>query len=1248
MTTDRPARTRWLRLARNGAIVVVALVVLFGLLGFFVAPRIVKSVAETQILEKTGRKATIGAVELNPYRLSARIVDFTLYEPDGTTPAAEVGELLANVSSASLFKRALVFDALAVRKPRIHVVRLDAERFSFSDILDKLAAEPKSEEPVRFSLNNIELDDGSVAFDDRVTNTKHVVDAIRIGVPFVSNLPYDTEIYVTPQFAATVDGSPLVLGGKAQLFSERREATVSIDLTGLDIPSFMSFAPPTLRFRVASAKLDAHLKVDFKAAGKDAGGQDTPQSLVISGPVSLDDVKITDAASHEAVAVKRIEIDADNVEPLRNVFAFKSVALVEPRVRAVRRPDGSIDLATLFVPAAPKKPASPPPTTNATTPASSPVAFSVGSIRLDGGRFDLDDQALATAATTTFDRIDLKVDGLASQGDGAASFALSVRTSDNATIEAKGSSILSRKTVSGAVRIRQLRPGAFSHYLSSFLAARIGDGTVAADAKLTLDASGPELAGVVEDIDARIEKLRTQLPNEKSSFVAADEVVLGGGAYDLATRAFTADELTLVAPVVAIKRDRNGRMNVQAALVAQKPADVPPSPAPKTAVVVQPTEARAFTAAVKAFTIRRGDVAFEDDAQGQPVRVRAAPFDLKAENVGTATEAPIPFQLDATIDQRGKLGVQGKVAVTPLTLDASIDANRVPLGWAAAYSGNRLNITIDDAELDAKGTLRIASTASTAAATTKSTGGNAFNASYRGSAGIERMRALDRVTREEFVRWKLLSVPRIEFDMPARNAPFSVNLGPVSLDDFYARLIVNANGRLNVQDVVSTPGQQRSVTTPENEPAANAAESAQGAAVSQKAGESAKPIAPPSVGPKPAIRVAGVKLARGRIGFTDNFIKPNYGANLANLTGEMSGISSTDAKPADLKMTGTIDGDGALDVSGRVDAFAAQLFVDVTATAKDIELTRLTPYAVKYAGYPIERGKLSTTVTYHIENGRLDAQNRLFLDQLTFGERDTSSSANLPVRLAVALLKNSRGEIDLNLPVSGTLSDPQFSIGGVIWRALVNLVARAVTSPFALIGSAFGGSGGGELGYIQFAPGVSDLTPQGKEKLVTLGKALTDRPALRLDIIGRYDPVTDPDGIKRDHLLDRLKDAKAKELSKPGARVERNDVTVAPGDEYAKYLAQVYDDTKLPDKPRNLIGLAKSIPVADMERLLLADIKLDPNDPRWLAEARADVVRHYLEDQRIPASRLFLVTPRLTAAGIDDKGVPNRVDFALR
>ncbi len=1228
MTLSSPKRAVWLRRARNATIAAVVVAIVIGLLGFFVAPGIVRSVAERQITEQLGRKATIGSLKLNPYRLSASIDDFRLYEADGTSLAVEIRTLFADVSSASLFKRALVFDELRVVGPTLRVARLDTERFSFSDIVDRLARQPKSAEPFRFSVNNIQVDDGVVEIDDRVTDRKHRIDGIRVALPFLSNLPYDAAIFVTPEFAARVDGSAIALTGKAQPFSSTREAAVVLDVSGLDLTEYVGLSPTKLAFRVLSGKLAAKLSLTFRAATTDAAGQVVPQSMSVAGQVGLTALDLGDADGRSVVAAKAVDVDLTKLDPFNGDVVVRRVALTAPRVDVTRRPDGSIDLLDLF--RFPASPAAAPPPASATVP-NAPAPFSVAEIGIDDGAIRFVDRTLEAPTTTQVGNIDARLTGLVLRGATPTTYKLSMK-SDEATLDAEGSAIVERRQVTGTIALKGFRPARLTPYLASLLAARIDDGTIDAAAHYAIDASGASPAGVVDRIALRVDRLRTSLPDDRAALLGADAIEIDGGAFDLQSRAFTADAIRLVAPAVVVRRDAQGRLNLRAAIVDAKPAAAAPQAATEAttprgvAVTVKPDAAAAFSASIKSFAVERGDLRFEDLSVGTPVRVRAQPFDFRADNVGTATTAAIPFELATGIDGRGRLAVKGRVTAAPLNVEATIDASRVAVGWLGAYAGERLNVTVESADLDGKGTVRVAA----------GQGGDASpTVAYRGSLGIGRMRALDRTTSEEFVRWKTLSIPQVDLQMPAKSGPFALTLGEVALDDFYARLIVNANGRLNLQDVVATPGQRQSVTTPDAAPRA----------------APAPPPAASSAGPKPQIRIAGIKLTNGRIGITDNLIRPNYSANLTGLAGNVSAIASADPKPADLKLNGRIDGDGALDVTGRLDPFAPLERTDIQAEAKDIELTRLTPYAVKYAGYAIDRGKLSMTVKYHIENGRLDAQNRLFLDQLTFGEKVESPTATkLPVLLAVALLKNSRGEIDVNLPISGSLSDPEFSVGGVIARVILNLLTRALRSPFSLIASAIGAAGGSadELGYVQFEPGVSDLAPQGKAKLETLAKALADRPQLKLDIIGRFDPATDPQGIKRDHLLDRLKDLKAKDLSKSGERVGRDETTIGP-DEYAKYLARVYDDTKLPDKPRNVVGIAKTIPVDQMESRLIASIQLDDNDPRWLAEARADVVRHYIEDTgKVSPSRVFLVTPKLNASGIDDQGVPNRVDFALR
>jgi hypothetical protein len=286
-------------------------------------------------------------------------------------------------------------------------------------------------------------------------------------------------------------------------------------------------------------------------------------------------------------------------------------------------------------------------------------------------------------------------------------------------------------------------------------------------------------------------------------------------------------------------------------------------------------------------------------------------------------------------------------------------------------------------------------------------------------------------------------------------------------------------------------------------------------------------------------------------------------------------------------------------------------------------------------------------VKYRIENRKLTANNNIYLDQLTLGERVESPTATtLPVTLAVALLKDRNGVIDINLPISGSLDDPQFSLGGIIVKVIVNLIVKAVTAPFALIGSLFGG--GEELSYLEFAPGLATLGGGEAAKLRNLAKALIERPGLRLDVSGRADPAADREGLKRAAIDRKVRAQKFNDLRRQGdAPASADAITVEPS-EYEKYLRRAYGEEKFA-KPRNLIGLAKDLPVAEMEDLMLANTPVTEDDLRLLANARAQAAKEWLVDQgKVPAERVFIVTPRLTAEGIKDKGKPTRADFALK
>jgi hypothetical protein len=602
------------------------------------------------------------------------------------------------------------------------------------------------------------------------------------------------------------------------------------------------------------------------------------------------------------------------------------------------------------------------------------------------------------------------------------------------------------------------------------------------------------------------------------------------------------------------------------------------------------------------------------------VDLQIAPLNATLRQIGDDLSKPFPVKLAATLNNKGSLDLAGEVAIDPLKVNLTLNGNRVDVATFGPYFGNALNAKIASAFLNAKGEVAFEQAK------------RGPRASYRGDVALVDLRLLDRVSSDSFAGWRSLALTglRAGYD-DARGV--DVDAARVIFSNFYGHVLLDAQGRLRLQDVIVKENGKDADSPPQRQ------EAKQGAALA--------PEPTPAASSKRPLRLhfGQLRLQNGRVSYTDNFIRPNYTADLVAIGGTIGafGTDTTVAAPVDIGARLTAN--GPIAIKGEVNPLAAQPSLDLTAGAKDIELTNLTAYSAKYTGYPITKGKLNVDLHYQLANDQLTANNHIFIDQFTFGDHvDNDTATQLPVRLAIALLKNPQGQIDVNIPVSGSLSNPDFSIGSLIWQAFVNLLQKAVTSPFTLLASAFG-SDAEDLGYAEFSPGSAELSQASEQKLDTIAKMLADKPSVTLDLIGRIDPATDLPGLRAAYVQQLVKKQKLGDVTGRGKSIDPATVKVEPS-EYSKYLTNAYRAADF-ERPRNMIGFLKSLPDAEMEKALADHAPVTDSSLNQLAQARAQAVRQYL-DGKIDGARLFVVAPKLDASGIEDKGATTRVDFTLK
>lgn len=1306
------------RLATRVAGGVAAALAVFGLAGYFGGPPLLKYLIEKNATEALGRKVTLGKAHVRPFELAATLTDLTIYERDGKTPALTLGEAEANTSLASVWHLAPVVDSLHVDRLAVHVVRGADARMSFADVQDKFAAmppKPADAKPARFSVNNIAVTGSSLRYDDKVLDTSLRVDNLTLTLPFLSNLPHDVEIVTRPTLSAQVNGTPLALDGEVLPFADSRQTRLNVNLDGLEVARLMAFAPPLRDAEVKSGKLDTRLTVAFRQ-------QKDTQEMLVMGTAALREAEVVTRAGQPLVKSGRLAVDITKLEPLAHRAQLRSVEIEGLGVEAARRADGSLNLATAFLPKTVSKstdgvapaPAAAPAT--APAPASAPLAaasgvqaapakpapkdvpwrYAVDRIVVKQARLGFED-ALAPSGPgkLALGPLDAEVKGFAgTEGDKPARIEAKLTVADGQTLHHSGDLLMRDGTLAGTLETTGLRPQGFAAWWPRELRSQFGETAVNAELNYRMSWGTPQFQFVLEKSrlelaplyvatrdpvtmpapaaaradDAKAQpdgngraarRARGRAADREGAnlpLLQAEKLVLDDIQFDLARQTFATSQVTLAKPQIAATRDHHGELIEMARLWATESAQQARAASGRNGAAAAPAangkpagggwKANIGKVTVEGGSARVADYQPAEANRGRPVIHQFRNIALSTGAVAwPLTPAAVPLKLHAESGKRGVIGVDGSVLPAVPASRLQVDLRQVEMGPLQPYLADRFNAALRSGTLTVKGRLNVDAPT-----------GKPVAAQFSGNVQAGDVRTVDRISGDDFLRWRSLAVSGIDFAMDESKGPLRVSLGNVALSDFYARVILNANGRLNLQDVMAggaakgeaAPSTSLTQANPASAPAAPPVQAGdtRTARVEQKPG-----------GPKPQIRIGGVSVDKGNINFSDFFVKPNYTANLTGMKGSVSKVSSGDPTPADLVLDGRIDDDAPVNISGKLNPLGEQLFLDIAAKASGVELTRLTPYAAKYAGYPITKGKLTVDVAYKIENGKLDARNHLFLDQLTFGERvDSPDATKLPVLLAVSLLKDRNGVIDVNLPVSGSLSDPEFSIGGVIVRVIVNLLTKAITSPFSLIASAFGG-GGDELGYVEFAPGTATLTPAARDKVTKLGQALNDRPSLRLEISGRIDPATDEAGARRAWLDARVAEQKRRDLrdSAQAGDEAGNDEAGEQGaeikvskQEYPKYLEQVYKRTSM-KKPRNFVGFTKSLPPEEMEKLLMANATVSEADLKRLAEQRALVVKQALEREgKVPESRLFLTAPKLSAEGIKDKGAPNRVDFSIR
>ncbi|MDF9393219.1 DUF748 domain-containing protein [Methylococcus capsulatus] len=542
------------------------------------------------------------------------------------------------------------------------------------------------------------------------------------------------------------------------------------------------------------------------------------------------------------------------------------------------------------------------------------------------------------------------------------------------------------------------------------------------------------------------------------------------------------------------------------------------------------------------------------------------------------------LRLESCVDRRGRITAQGSGSFDPPEADLRLQMEDVSLRPFRSYLDGFARIDLAKGRLNLKGDLAYRPMRN--------------DVRFSGMAEIAGLVTLDKKEGRDFIHWRSLRAEGLTLETAANR----LSIRELIADKPYARIVVSRERTLNVIENLFQP-RSKAATPP---------------------GQVSRPL---------AVTVGSLLVRDGSADFSDLSLQPSVSVDIHDLTGVIRSLSSSPDAKAEVSIKGSISDASPVTVSGRINPFRIGTFADLSMRFTNVDLTELSPYSARFAGYRIDKGKADLDLHYRLSDRKLLAENNMVFDHLTLGERvDSPEATSLPVKLAISLMRGLDGKIHIDLPISGNLDDPRFSITGLLAKAAMGVIAQVVRSPFSAIGVLFDG-GSDDAGAIGFRPGSFELDGVEKSKLDRLATALSERPGLSLEIRGTARSGRDASALAEQQLRRQLENATAIELRPVSADGGPAGSPALSDGDYRRLFSHFYrlrypDAAEWAELPKGERVLAGTL-FASAWGKALKDSSVSEFELRRLAQARAAGIRSYLMQKGIEPNRIYLLDVEL-------------------
>jgi uncharacterized protein involved in outer membrane biogenesis len=875
---------------------------------------------------------------------------------------------------------------------------------------------------------------------------------------------------------------------------------------------------------------------------------------------------------------------------------LSDIELDKPKTEILFGKDGKLNLLGLFnIPASEPTPAD---------PDAKPFPLRIERIKLADGVVHFKDDRPSEAIEFLYDKLDFELNNLSTLPEDSADMTLVAIGPNGGQLDWTGNFSLIPIASEGKLKITDGQMKAFWPYVRDALPLVLENGVLnlSTDYKLNLS---KETELLLSNVAVSVAPFAINAPDGRPLAKLA-RLDITDTTVDLAKQQVVVGKIRSNKLETWAALEADGQLDWQKLFASQPSKEATKAKAEPVSTPAAADSPKAPAAPSKPWQVVLKDVQLRDyqvhlaDRKAQPaVTLDLTPLNLDLQNFDSLNGSPFTLKLDTGVGKQGKITADGEVNLAPVSARLNVQTKDIDLRVAQSYINPFIRLELRSGMLGSDLAVNLKSTEPLALSVT-------------GRAQIDQLHTLDTLKTRDFLKWQQVVVEGLNYQHGD-----SLSIDRINLFQPYVRFMINDDRTTNVDDLLIPQPPDSGAKTAAAKPAAS----------------KDKPL---------GIHIGGVAINDGSANFADFSLTPNFATAVQQLNGQIGTIDSRQAKPATVDIKGKVDRYAPVTIKGSVNPFDPMASLDIATSFKRVELTTLTPYSGKFAGYRIRKGRLNLDLHYLITKGQLKAENKVVVEQLQLGEKvDSPDAVSLPLKLAIALLKDVDGKISIELPVTGDLNNPQFSVMPIVWQTLRNLIVKAAAAPFKMIGGLVSGGGSEDLGTVSFAPGSSDLSKEAEGSLVKLSQALKERPALRLEIEGTAAASSDGPPIAEQRLEREYQYNYYKMLQRRGDKVPAQaSLLQVPDSEKGPLLEGIYRTRLKTQPPAEWKDLGKEERTAKMRADVIKFWSTSDVLLRQLGQDRASSIKDYLVDKgQLADDRVYFIDASLGEAESDGKVV---------